>query len=253
MFDVAILSNAWWSSSFGNETSTYLKTTKSTQIDAKNNLTKECSNHGHLFTTSNQTHGKGRGLNTWITPSEGSTFLASFLHRLPSPAQPILTPLFGWAVYKSLNETFKESKNTFQFSVKAPNDIYLNDKKVAGLLLDSLSQGDENWIVFGLGLNVFDSPTAKNEIEANKLAYSSTSLKEEALEVDEKTWTQFLEKLSTHLTVASQMSLNTELEQATVKELLKALKKFKHNKIKNLTPSGDLELEDKTIIPWRSL
>ena len=71
--------------------------------------------------------------------------------------------------------------------------------------------------------------------------------------MDKKIWSHFLEKLSTHLTVASQMSLNSEIDAGTVKELLKALKKFKFNKIKNLLPNGDLELEDRTLVPWRSL
>lgn len=239
MFDVAQLTNSWWSDAFGPETVSFSKTTKSTQTDAKAGLSKECFNHGHLFIASDQTEGRGRGTNTWISPKEGSAFLGSIVQRLPNPPQPILTPLFGWALYRALTESFTNE----EFSIKAPNDIYLNDKKLAGLLLDSLSQGDENWIIFGLGLNVFNSPDLD----------IATSLKEENIEVNEESWSMFLRRLSENLTVANQMSLNKELKPKFIKEITKGLKSYGENYTKTLTPTADLVLEDDRVISWRDL
>lgn len=240
MFNVAQLSGAWWSDAFGPETITYFEETGSTQSQAKNELSKECSNHGHLFITSDQSKGRGRRENTWTSPKKGSSFLGSILQRVPSPPQPILTPLFGWAVYKSLSEAFPQTS----FSIKAPNDIYLNEKKVSGLLLDSVSQGEEHWLIYGLGINVFESPTEISH---------ATSLIEEGVKVDEDTWSIFLRVLSTNLTVANQMSLNQELKPQYVKELLKGLKSYSENYIKTLSPNSDLILEDDRVISWRDL
>jgi len=239
MFNVAEFSSSWWSDAFGPETQTYSQSIDSTQLQAKGHLHLECSNHGHLFIAETQTAGKGRGHNEWTSPSEGASFMGSILQRLPNPPQPILTPLFGWAVYKALNEAFPKAN----FSIKAPNDIYLNDKKVAGLLLDSLSQGEDNWVVFGLGLNVFASP----ELDI------ASSLTEEGIEIDEDSWSIFLRVLSTDLTVANQMSLNKELKAPFIKEITKGLKNYSQNFIKTLNSNGDLILEDETVISWRDL
>jgi len=239
MFNVAQFTGSWWSDAFGPDTITYSESTSSTQTLAKENLSNECSNHGHLFVTSKQSQGRGRGENTWTSPPNGTSFLGSILQRIPGPPQHIITPLFGWAVYKALGEAFPNSN----FSIKAPNDIYLNDKKVAGLLLDSLSQGEEHWLVYGLGLNVFDSP----DVEL------ASSLKEEGLEVDEDSWSIFLRVLSADLTVVNQMSLNQELKPQFIKEITKGLKNYPKNYIKTLTPTADLIIDDKRIISWREL
>ena len=239
MFNVAQLSGSWWSDSFGPETVTSLETTSSTQSLAKENLKNECSNCGHLFITSEQQRGKGRRENTWTSPPLGTSFLGSVLQGVPKPPQPILTPLFGWAVFKSLCEAFPSGN----FSIKAPNDIYIDDKKVAGLLLDSLSQGDEHWIIFGLGVNVFASP----ELDI------ASSLKEAGLTINEETWSVFLRVLSADLTVANQMSLNQELKPQFIKEITKGLKNYKFNHVKTLNPNADLILEDDHVISWREL
>ena len=239
MFNVAQITNSWWSDAFGPETVSYSQSTKSTQSDAKTGIAKECSNHGHLFITYDQTEGRGRGSNTWTSPTEGSSFLGSIVQRLPSPPQPIITPLFGWALYKALTESFP----TGDFSIKAPNDIYLNNKKVAGLLLDSLSQGEDHWIIFGLGLNVFNSPDLD----------FTTSLKEEDIKIDEESWSVFLRRISENLTVANQMSLNKELKPKYIIEITKGLKNYSENYTKTLTPTADLILEDDSVISWRDL
>ena len=239
MFQVAQFSSLWWSEAFGPETQTYFESVDSTQTQAREHMTSECSNHGHLFVANTQTSGKGRGENTWDSPPADTSFMASILQRMPSPPQPILTPLFGWAVYKALNEAFPGNN----FSIKAPNDIYLNDKKVAGLLLDSMSQGSDNWVVFGLGINVFSSP----DLEI------STSLEEEGVNVTEEAWEIFLRTLSSDLTVANQMSLNKEIKAQYIKVIVKGLKNWSGNYIKNITPTGDIILEDETVVSWRNL
>ena len=239
MFNVAHFSSSWWSEAFGPETLTFTERIESTQSQAKAHMLYECSNHGHLFISVHQTGGKGRGSKTWKSPEKGSAFLGSILQRMPSPPQPILTPLFGWAVHKTLNEAFSNAN----FSIKAPNDIYLNDKKVAGLLIDSLSQGNNNWVIFGLGVNVFNSPNIS----------IATSLSEEGIDVNESSWSIFLKVLSTNLTLANQMSLNKELKPQFIKEITRGLKNFSENYVKTLTPNADLILEDETLVSWRDL
>lgn len=105
-----------------------------------------------LFLTDHQTQGRGRGSNQW-SDQNGDQLLSSWLFKLKQAPQPILSPLIGLSLYQSLKNTFPD----MPLSLKAPNDIYLQDKKLAGILIESLAQGDQYFLVVGLGLNVWKS------------------------------------------------------------------------------------------------
>ena len=84
---------------------------------------------------------------------------------------------------KALGETWPELQPFLK--VKAPNDLYLKEAKLAGLLLEVLKQGQKQALILGLGLNVFQSPP-------HLLA---TYMATEAKKINSKTWSIFLEKL----------------------------------------------------------
>jgi BirA family transcriptional regulator, biotin operon repressor / biotin---[acetyl-CoA-carboxylase] ligase len=48
------------------------------------------------------------------------------------------------------------------FSLKAPNDLFLGDKKIAGILVETVTQGNEHRLLIGLGLNVLNHPREIN-------------------------------------------------------------------------------------------
>lgn len=107
-----------------------------------------------LFLTDLQTQGRGRNKNTWTSPSAGSALISSWSYLVNTLPQPTLAPLMGLALYRALSSTWP----FMNWSLKAPNDIFLNGKKVAGLLIENVTQGDETRIIIGLGLNVFSHP-----------------------------------------------------------------------------------------------
>lgn len=107
-----------------------------------------------LFLTDTQSAGRGRGTHTWTSPQAGSALLSSWSYLLNVNPQPSFAALVGLAVYRALSSTWP----FLNWSLKAPNDIYLNSKKVAGILLENVVQGDETRAIIGLGLNVFNSP-----------------------------------------------------------------------------------------------
>lgn len=119
-----------------------------------------------LFLTDEQSAGRGRGKNSWINPKPGSALLSSWSYLLNIKPQPTTSCLVGLAVYRALTTTWP----FLPWSMKAPNDIYINDKKIAGLLLESVIQGDETRLILGLGINVLSSPgevkTATSILEA---------------------------------------------------------------------------------------
>lgn len=109
-----------------------------------------------IYFADHQTKGRGRGANTWTDAAEGSSLLSSWSFMMQDPPQPTLTPRLGLALARSLSATW----NFLPWSIKSPNDIYLFDKKVAGLLVETVTQGLDVRLIVGLGLNVWASPDA---------------------------------------------------------------------------------------------
>jgi BirA family biotin operon repressor/biotin-[acetyl-CoA-carboxylase] ligase len=95
--------------------------------------------HGTLVTATEQTAGRGRQGRTWTAPA-GRALLCSLVIRDP----PRLLPLAaGVAVASVVGEAAR---------VKWPNDVLLDGRKVAGILVEGRPQ--ERWAVVGIGLNV---------------------------------------------------------------------------------------------------
>lgn len=95
--------------------------------------------HGTLVTAAAQSAGRGRQGRTWTAPP-GRALLCSLLLRDP----PRLLPLgAGVAVAEVVGERAR---------VKWPNDVLVDGRKVAGILVEGRPQ--EHWAVLGIGLNV---------------------------------------------------------------------------------------------------
>jgi BirA family transcriptional regulator, biotin operon repressor / biotin---[acetyl-CoA-carboxylase] ligase len=104
-----------------------------------------------------QTQGKGRQGNTWLS-LPGNLFMTMILR--PDKNASVSGQLsFVCAV--ALAETMKEFlPQNVQISLKWPNDLLLNGKKAAGILLESEMDGvrSVSWIVAGIGVNVAGAP-----------------------------------------------------------------------------------------------
>jgi BirA family transcriptional regulator, biotin operon repressor / biotin---[acetyl-CoA-carboxylase] ligase len=95
--------------------------------------------HGTLVTASEQTAGRGRQGRTWSAPP-GRALLMSIVLR----EWPRLLPL---AAALAVADVAGEGT-----MIKWPNDVLLDGRKVAGILVEGRSQ--EGWMVLGIGLNV---------------------------------------------------------------------------------------------------
>lgn len=95
--------------------------------------------HGTLVTAREQSAGRGRQGRAWTAPA-GRALLCSLVIRDP----PRLLPLAaGVAVAEIAGPSAR---------VKWPNDVLLERRKVAGILVEGRPQ--ERWAVLGIGLNV---------------------------------------------------------------------------------------------------
>lgn len=107
---------------------------------------------GTALFAEDQTAGRGRRGHAWLGGSPGSNLLFSCRVR---PAWPLLqwsrlTHLTALALKRTL-----EDFPALRPKVKWPNDLYLEDRKVAGILVETHTRGDGSAdAVIGVGLNV---------------------------------------------------------------------------------------------------
>ncbi len=105
---------------------------------------------GTVVFTESQTAGRGRRDNRWIAP-RGKDLMFSLLLKPAAPVEqwPRLTTLAALAICKAI-----EAELPLHPRIKWPNDIYLHDRKVSGLLAETISTRNGVQIVLGIGLNV---------------------------------------------------------------------------------------------------
>lgn len=121
----------------------HLRATASTN-DRARRLAAAGAPHGTLVTADAQTAGRGRQGRTWSAPP-GRALLLSVVLRDP----PALLPLHAAVTVAG---TVAAHAPGAEVTIKWPNDVHLDGRKVAGILAEGRPQ--EGWAVLGIGLNV---------------------------------------------------------------------------------------------------
>jgi len=109
-----------------------------------------------LIWTERQTAGRGRGGHAWWSASGALTFslLVDPQSWGLSPVQwPKISLISGIAIATALNQHVPGQI----VRVKWPNDVYVNDRKVCGILTEPTPQRQPPWLVIGIGVNVNNS------------------------------------------------------------------------------------------------
>ncbi len=127
----------------------HFRSTDSTNTRARK-LAAAGAPHGAVITADEQTDGRGRQGRTWTAPS-GKALLYSAILR-PLGERPLL-PL---AVALAVCDAAEALQPEIECSVKWPNDVLLDGRKLAGVLIEARPQDD--WAVIGVGLNLSIEP-----------------------------------------------------------------------------------------------
>ncbi|MGP1959872.1 MAG: bifunctional biotin--[acetyl-CoA-carboxylase] ligase/biotin operon repressor BirA [Arsenophonus sp. NC-TX2-MAG3] len=99
-----------------------------------------------------QTAGRGRCGRYWVSPFGCNLYLSLYwyLYQGGPAAVMKLSLVSGIVIAETLNKL-----NGSNIKVKWPNDLYLNEKKLAGILIEMIGKTvDSAHIVIGLGLNI---------------------------------------------------------------------------------------------------
>jgi BirA family biotin operon repressor/biotin-[acetyl-CoA-carboxylase] ligase len=103
--------------------------------------------HGIVVTADEQTEGRGRQGRTWTAPA-GKALLYSALLR-PLEERHATLPL---AVPLAVCAAAEELQPGIECGLKWPNDVWLEERKLAGVLIEARPQ--DGWAVIGIGLNL---------------------------------------------------------------------------------------------------
>ena len=126
------------------------------RIDSTNNyaakelLTKSL-NEGTVFVAACQRSGRGQGQSTWESAKDLNLTFSIVLY----PKKVEVVRQFSISKAISLGVADFLSHQIEGVSIKWPNDIYVNDKKIAGILIETaISAGRFTRAIVGIGLNI---------------------------------------------------------------------------------------------------
>ncbi|NMB80602.1 MAG: biotin--[acetyl-CoA-carboxylase] ligase [Ignavibacteria bacterium] len=124
------------------------------EVESTNSVlltSKEFNQHGTVVLGEYQTKGRGRKERTWVS-NAGQNLTFSILLKSDLKEHKINLVNLGASIVVA-----QAIENLFQLNVelKWPNDVLVDKKKIAGILLESNSKGNKiNRVVVGIGLNV---------------------------------------------------------------------------------------------------
>lgn len=199
-----------------------------------------------LFLSAHQSQGRGRGERSWLSTDQKDALYSSWVFWGKDSPQPILSPLIGWALFDSARSIWP----TLPWSLKAPNDLFLADKKVAGLLIENQLTGRDCKVVIGLGMNIFSSPT----LDRQTAEFDAGHLTSFTSDFDASLWSSFLDHLIKGFKEALELAKRNAFREVDRVNILSALQEHPTlgSKIADLSPKGDLLL-DQHWISWLDL
>ncbi len=139
------LGTAWLGNSYH-----YFEEIESTN-DRALSLAAQNAPHGTVVVAEKQTAGKGRLARSWASPSHQGIYVSVLLRvSIPTHEAPQCNLVAALALSRILSRDY-----ALKVSIKWPNDVLLQGKKVAGILTEMQSDQDvTRFLVLGMGINV---------------------------------------------------------------------------------------------------
>lgn len=128
----------------------FLQKVDSTNTELKNKARNNAL-EGHVLIAETQTSGRGRRGKEWVSKPNMGIWMSVLLRpRIDPKLVQTITLAASVAVVRAL-----EKHGVSGLGIKWPNDILINGMKVCGILTElSAQEGNVEWVVLGIGLNV---------------------------------------------------------------------------------------------------
>ena len=127
-------------------------------------IKKEQKETGYVYADT-QTKGRGTHGKDWV--SDKGNLFGSIFFPLKSNFPPFnefstINPL----IISEVIEHFCNKKN---INLKFPNDIFVNKKKICGILQEVLVSNSRKFLIIGIGVNIISNPKIKNKYQATNI------------------------------------------------------------------------------------
>jgi BirA family biotin operon repressor/biotin-[acetyl-CoA-carboxylase] ligase len=141
-------------------------------VDSTNNYAmamvhKMVANSGDAVFAMEQTAGKGRRGKTWESQRGENIVLTIIeqMQRVPIHQQFRLSIATALGCFDFFSKYLKEN-----IKIKWPNDIFINDRKAGGILIENVVKGNLwQWAIIGIGLNINQLNFGNDKIKAISL------------------------------------------------------------------------------------
>lgn len=145
----------------------------STNTTAKE-LARQGAKHGTLVVSEAQTAGRGRRGRSWISPPSEGIFASLILRpQIPTRRVPLLTLATGIALVEAL-----QSFGLHGAWLKWPNDVWVGQRKLAGILSEFSGELDAvEFVVIGMGINMHQAEFPSEIVHTATSFYRETGQK----------------------------------------------------------------------------
>jgi BirA family biotin operon repressor/biotin-[acetyl-CoA-carboxylase] ligase len=187
----------------------------STNLEAKRFVAKKSSATKQVFLAKRQTAGRGRLGRSFFSPEETGLYMSLLLQIDEKLLDTdLITPAAGVAVCRTIDFFYDEKGKKANPQIKWVNDIYLNKKKVCGILTEGIlnpKEGKISQVIIGIGVNLFEPKTGfPPEIEN----IAGFAFNKDFFKNPEETKYQFVAKLLENL----EITLEKSQEKITMEE-----------------------------------
>jgi len=181
------------------------------ELSSTNFKAKELARHGEpegaIVISRVQTKGRGRFDRKWESPKGGLYFSVILRPQVETGKTTLIPLIAALSVSETINSLYAVSS-----TIKWPNDVQINGKKVAGILLESESNGNKlDFVILGIGINL---NTHINQLSPELKSNSTSIMHELSRSVDQYTFIkQLLLTLDKYYAVFLNHDINSILSE----------------------------------------
>ena len=154
-------------------------------------IIKNSKNKSGIVIAETQKKGRGRYGKKW-TSYKGNLFVSIFftLDKINLSLEQI-TKINCLLIKKLLSFYYKK-----KITIKKPNDIMINKKKISGILQEKFTNSNQTFIIIGIGINLIKSPSLSNYPTTNFLELTNIKIdRNKAILKLKKIYEKFIPKL----------------------------------------------------------
>ena len=112
-----------------------------------------------------QTKGRGTHGNEWVS-EKGNLFGSLFF-----PLKDRYPPFNEFSIINSIivSNVIQNFCKTQKINLKFPNDIFVNEKKICGILQEHIILNDKKFLIIGIGINIASNPNTKSKYQSTNI------------------------------------------------------------------------------------